>query len=84
MDLDISNIFNIFASLPTDGNKLKWTFEFDFFINLESLFVKIGNLMEWLASHSIFLFMHYAVGLAIMLFICARNDYLIEDDKLYN
>ena len=32
----------------------------------------------------LFLFMYYAVGLAIMLFICARNDYLLEYDKLYH
>lgn len=33
MDLDIPNIFNIFALLPTYGNEVKWTFEFDFFHN---------------------------------------------------
>lgn len=38
-----------------------------------------------MASESFhFLFMTYAVGFAIMLFICAINDYLIEDDKLYH
>lgn len=26
MDLDIPNIFNIFALLPTDGNEIKWIF----------------------------------------------------------
>ena len=37
-----------------------------------------------MASESFhFLFMYYAVGFVLRLFICAINDYLIEYDKLY-
>ena len=37
-----------------------------------------------MASESFhFLFIDNAVGFVLMLFICAINDYLIEDDKLY-
>ena len=31
-----------------------------------------------------FLFIYNAVGFVLRLFICAINDYLIEDDKLYH
>ena len=43
---------------------------------LNRQFVKIDGFMEWLASHSIFLFIDYAVGFVLMAFKASQERYL--------
>ena len=52
-------------------------------IRLNCPFVRNRQFQEVTSELPLFLFMNYAVGFYLRLFICAINDYLIEYDKLY-
>ena len=71
------------CSLFEDKNSYN-SFNFIILIIRLKLLVCEKSVFYGMASElSHFLFMHYAVGFALRLFICEQERYLIEDDKLY-